>query len=248
MSGSVELEKFIDELIERGGKRGFTPKAFIGMRGSYGTVEAIKKLVISREINRALKRLQEIGLLDYSIEAAVLKFPSEFTHEEQEAARWKLEQMGASSVLRKVDIRNTSNTRTRKAVLPHSRVTSETTCVFLVSCGKNKKPSAALAKELYTSSRFQRTRASVEATGCPWFVLSAEHHLLDPEKIIEPYDKTLNGKPLEVRRAWAEKVIEQMEDNLPPAEIIVILAGKYYYEYLIPYLNERFANVMVPAD
>lgn len=37
-------------------------------------------------------------------------------------------------------------------------------------------------------------------------------------------------------------------DNLPPAEIIVILAGKCYCGYLIPYLNERFANVMVPAD
>ena len=247
MSGSIELEKFIDELIERAGKKGFTPKIFIDMRCRHGTVEAIKRLVISKEIHKGLQRLEEIGLLDCSLEAAVLNFPDEFTHEERETARWKLEQLGASSVLKEIDIRNTSTIKTGELALPHSEMPSKTGCVFLVSCGKRKQSSAVPAAELYISNRFQKTRASVEATGCPWFILSAKHGLLAPNQIIAPYDQTLNGKPPEVRRAWAEKVKGQMDKNIPDAEIIMILAGKYYYEYLIPYLKRRFANVMIPV-
>ena len=125
---------------------------------------------------------------------------------------------------------------------------SKTGCVFLVSCGKTKQKSTVPAKDLYISNRFKRERASVEATGCPWFVISAKHGLLAPDKIIEPYDKTLKGATLEERREWAGKVKGQMDDNLPDGEIIVILAEKDYYEDLIPYLKKRFAKIMIPTE
>ena len=96
MSGSVELERFIDELVSRSIEKGFTPQTFIDMRQRHGTVEAIKRLVTSRSIQQGFKRLGELGLLELSVEAAVLKFPKEFTHEEQEAARWRLEQVKKS--------------------------------------------------------------------------------------------------------------------------------------------------------
>ena len=121
-------------------------------------------------------------------------------------------------------------------------------CVFLISCGRRKQSSAVPAKELYVSPRFKRTRASVEATGCPWFIISAKHGLLDPDESVCPYDETLKGKPLEECKAWAEKVEKQMDANLPYSEIIVILAEKDYYEHLIPYLKERFAHVMIPEE
>ena len=101
MSGSVELEKFIDELIRRSIEQGYTPQTFVDMRHRHGTVEAIKRLVTSRKINDGLRRLGELGLLELSVEAAVLKFPEEFTREEQESARWRLEQVKKSFNLRK---------------------------------------------------------------------------------------------------------------------------------------------------
>lgn len=120
-------------------------------------------------------------------------------------------------------------------------------CVFLVSCSGTKRSFALPAKELYVSSRFQRERASIEANGCLWFVLSAEHGLLDPDEIIDPYDKTLENADHEEREAWAEKVKRQMDKDLPDGEIIVILAVKDYYKDLIPYLKKRFKKVMIPA-
>lgn len=93
MYGSVELEEFIDVSIEQSEKKGYIPKVFISMRSRYGTVEAIKRLVSSKGIQKGFRRLKELGLLDLSIEAAVLKFPDEFTHEEWASAKWRLEQV-----------------------------------------------------------------------------------------------------------------------------------------------------------
>lgn len=132
--------------------------------------------------------------------------------------------------------------------MPKNGIKSKTGCVFLVSCGKTKQSSVVEAKKLYISDRFKKSRASVEATGCPWFVISAKHGLLNPDRIIAPYNKTLKGATLECRKKWAKKVKKQMDTNLPDGRIIVILAEKDYYEYLIPYLKERFAHVMIPAE
>ena len=121
-------------------------------------------------------------------------------------------------------------------------------CVFLVSCGKNKKESPARAEDLYVSSRFRIVRKLIESVGSPWFILSAKHGLLPSDKIIESYDQTLKGKPVSEHKAWAEKVAKQMDSLLPPTEAIVILAGKDYYECLMPYLKGRFANVTIPME
>ena len=93
MSGSVELEKFIDESIERLKENGYIPHMFIDMRLQHGTVEAIKRLVASKNVREEFIKLWELNLLDMSIEAAVLRFPEEFTPEEQEVARWRLSQV-----------------------------------------------------------------------------------------------------------------------------------------------------------
>ena len=108
MSGSAELEKFIDELIRQSIEQGYTPQMFVDMRHRHGTVEAIKRLVTSKSIQGGFKRLGELGLLNLSVEAAVLKFPEEFTREEQESARWRLEQVKRSFGLRKEETPQTA--------------------------------------------------------------------------------------------------------------------------------------------
>lgn len=89
---SLGLEAFIDETIKLAQQKGYHPTTFIAMRKRHRTVPAISRLVVSGEIQSGFKRLRELGLLDWSIEAAVMKFPEEFNREVLEAAEWRLRQ------------------------------------------------------------------------------------------------------------------------------------------------------------
>ena len=54
MSHNMELESFMDEAIRRFMARGYNPHIFIRMRGQHGTVEAMKRLVLSHRIQSGL--------------------------------------------------------------------------------------------------------------------------------------------------------------------------------------------------
>lgn len=89
---SVGLETFIDETIRLSREKGYHPTAFSAMRERYTTVPAISRLVVSGDIQSGFNRLRQLGLLDWTIEAAVMKFPDEFSREVREAAEWRLRQ------------------------------------------------------------------------------------------------------------------------------------------------------------
>lgn len=129
-----------------------------------------------------------------------------------------------------------------------ARPASQSGTVYLVSCVGKKQRHACKASELYTSQWFLKARAYVQATHCLWFILSAEYGLLTPDRVVEPYDKTLNHMKRSERQEWARRVIAQMDGELPPADQIVILAGKRYRELLIAYLRRRADRVDVPME
>jgi hypothetical protein len=60
------------------------------MRHRYKTRPAIENLVVSGEIQSGFKRLKELNLLKWSIEAAVLKFPKEFSAQARQCAEFRL--------------------------------------------------------------------------------------------------------------------------------------------------------------
>jgi len=119
--------------------------------------------------------------------------------------------------------------------------------LFLVSCVSKKKTERTCASDLYMKSAwFVKVRRLVEATGAPWFILSAEHGLLSPDAEIDPYNRTLNDMSPKERRAWADRVKGLMDIKLPEADEVVVLAGQKYRENLMPYLRQRYASVRVP--
>jgi hypothetical protein len=63
---------------------------FQGMRYRRGTVEAIERLMRGGKIQTGFRKLKAVGLLDWSIEAAVIKFSSEFTTAAHECAEFRL--------------------------------------------------------------------------------------------------------------------------------------------------------------
>lgn len=89
---SPELEAFIDETIRRGREKDYHPTVFIGMRQSLGTIPAISKLVRSGDLQSGFRRLEKLGLLEWTIEAAVEKFPNEFDANDRECAAFRLSQ------------------------------------------------------------------------------------------------------------------------------------------------------------
>ena len=120
--------------------------------------------------------------------------------------------------------------------------------LYLVSCVSKKKDKACPAKDLYISDWFRKARTYVESTGHPWFILSAEYGLVNPETVIEPYERTLNKMPVRERRAWAGQVIAQLRGELGGVDRIVILAGARYREFIMPALTESVAEVEVPLE
>ena len=93
MGSDDELESLINELVRLAAAKHYTPTTFLRMRTRWGTKEAIKRLVISGDIQSGFTRLATLGLVDYSIEAAVMKFPGYFDKDVRAAAQWRLDQV-----------------------------------------------------------------------------------------------------------------------------------------------------------
>ena len=80
--------------------------------------------------------------------------------------------------------------------------------VALISCGEKKLPYPAPARDLYTGPLFRSARAFVDAAVDAgryhrWFIISAEHYLLDPGEVIAPYDMTMAQRDADRTRQWA---------------------------------------------
>ena len=126
-------------------------------------------------------------------------------------------------------------------VLPHADL-------CLVSCGRRKVSNAVPAKDLYCSPQFRMTRQLVESQGWPWFILSAKHGLLDPKRMTEPYDKTLNTMGAVERREWADTVMDALRPRLAGVGSVVVFAGEVYRQHLEPKLRRRCIEVHVPME
>lgn len=125
------------------------------------------------------------------------------------------------------------------------------TDIYLVSCVGKKLDRALAAKDLYVSEWFCKAREYVERRSGSWYILSAKLGLVVPDQVIEPYEQTLNRMPIVERRAWAQRVRDQMDAQLPPTlgpgERCIVLAGLRYREFLMDYLNDRF-KVEIPME
>jgi glycerophosphoryl diester phosphodiesterase len=111
--------------------------------------------------------------------------------------------------------------------------------IVLISCVSKKLNHKAKAKDLYVSSLFQyNLKYANSLNPDKIFILSAKYGLIDLNKEIEPYDKTLNNMASEEKRTWANSVLNQLKkvSDLSKDEFI-FLAGNNYRKYLLPYLT-----------
>ena len=91
---SAELNAWMSQCHRVCREHGFEDRVrFERMRRDYGTWRAMVMLVESGDIQSGLTWCHEQGLLDYSIEAAILKFGSEFDDDHVQCAKWRLAQV-----------------------------------------------------------------------------------------------------------------------------------------------------------
>lgn len=110
--------------------------------------------------------------------------------------------------------------------------------IALISCTSRKKAYKCPARDLYSESpRFRLAYALAKLVADKIFILSAKYGLVPEDAIIEPYNETLKGKSVLERRAWGEKVLNDLRkvSDLESDEFIV-LAGKVYHENLVPHM------------
>ena len=111
--------------------------------------------------------------------------------------------------------------------------------IVLLSCVKKKSPHKSKARDLYISTLFRYSLRYAEQIIKPdkICILSAKHGLLNLDKIIEPYEETLNNKKREEQRFWAKKVFAQIEKECDVKnDTFIFLTGKKYNQDLSLYL------------
>ena len=105
--------------------------------------------------------------------------------------------------------------------------------LVLVGCVKTKRRVRSAAKDLYTSPLWRYRRAYAEHQGVPWYILSALHGLLDPDRRIDAYELALTDLRAKARRAWSDRVLADVKRRVPSMrdKRIEIHAGATYIDH-----------------
>jgi uncharacterized HhH-GPD family protein len=95
---------------------------------------------------------------------------------------------------------------------------------------------------------FERRRRYAELSGQPWYILSAEHGLLDPGSIIEPYDVYLADQTADYRNAWGEWVVAKLTRVLGSIDglVVEVHAGTAYAGAIQEPLRRHGAVLLTP--
>ena len=111
--------------------------------------------------------------------------------------------------------------------------------IVLISCVNQKLSHPAKAQNLYRSPLFRYNYKFAKSLHPKKiFILSAKYGLLNPNKIIKPYNKTLLTMSSKAIKQWAIAVINQLGkvSNLK-RDNFIFLAGEKYRKYLLPHIS-----------
>jgi hypothetical protein len=81
--------------------------------------------------------------------------------------------------------------------------------VVLITCGATKRDHRCKAKDLYIGGFFKIARRWVESLDVDqWYILTYDKGLIDPEKMIDPYDFTPVKK---IEPEWHDKICAELK-------------------------------------
>jgi|GEM_PF-167478 len=116
--------------------------------------------------------------------------------------------------------------------------------VVLISCSKAKRSIPCEARLLYDASNlFRKSLVYAQTITNEIHVISSKYGLVPLDKVIAPYDDTLNDKSADELAAWGQLVTEQIRNQYDISNTeFVILAGKNYYSPL----QSHLPNISIP--
>lgn len=118
--------------------------------------------------------------------------------------------------------------------------------IVLISCVKSKLDHPARAEDLYISTLFRSNLAYARSLKPKAiFILSAKFGLLSLERVIAPYELTLNKMGETEKKAWARRVLVDLSQKADlNNDLFIILAGENYRKYLMPGIK----HVQIPFE
>lgn len=123
--------------------------------------------------------------------------------------------------------------------------------IALISCAKSKQDYTCAAKELYSKSDlFKKEYRFAKTLADKIYILSAKHGLVDENEVVAPYNQTLCGAKVNIKKEWAKNVLHQMEQTFDlKNDELIFLAGRNYTAYLIPALREKYdTKIILPLE
>ena len=115
---------------------------------------------------------------------------------------------------------------------------------------KHKATIPVPAQDLYISTLFKSRRAFVSRSCDEWWILSAEHGLVSPDRVLAPYDLALKSLGREERRQWSRRVLEAIDREIRPVpgDCFEIHAGAEYRDFgVVDGLHDRQCDVTIPT-
>ena len=122
--------------------------------------------------------------------------------------------------------------------------------MVLLGCVKEKGSERCAARNLYVSDLFGKRRAYAEASGKPWYILSAKLGLIDPDEEIDPYDLRMDDLSAQERVRWGQQVVRDLGERLGSLGglVLEVHAGAAYREAIAAPLALAGAGLVNPLQ
>lgn len=120
--------------------------------------------------------------------------------------------------------------------------------VVLISCSKSKLTKKAPARDLYTGRLFRKAVAWAESQGYTWYVVSALHGLVHPDRSLEPYDFTLKQLRVREREGWAHIVAAELTNHISKGSHAILIMPQLYRRHIELELRQASITFENPVE
>lgn len=110
--------------------------------------------------------------------------------------------------------------------------------LVITGCSKKKLEHKAAAKDLNQGTFFKKSKKLAKVNNFDLKILSGKYGLLDPNKIIEPYDQKIRTKAdIERIRKQVSPRIDKLKGEY---DIIILIMGKTYRRVMKYFIDNTF--------